>query len=146
MKIYDEILIPKRETQSITMNNKTERASNWWYQRCKSFVYSFNGVIAFLKSGPHAQIHLAATITVAALSVFLGLTRMEIIVICFSVGFVWITEMINTAIEKTMDFITLKKHEEIRIIKDIASGSVLIASIVAVVAGLIIFIPKILAI
>jgi diacylglycerol kinase (ATP) len=146
MKIYDEILIPKRKTQSLVMNDKPGGVFHWWYLRFKSFVYAFNGIIAFLKSGPHAQIHLAATVIVAALSVFFGLTKMEIIVICFSVGFVWITEMINTAIEKTMDFITLKKHEEIRIIKDIASGSVLVASIVAVIAGLIIFIPKFLSI
>ena len=142
MKIYDEILIPKKKDQQIIMNKEPE---GWWYLRFKSFVYAFNGIIAFLRSGPNAQIHLAATIIVAALSVFFGLTKMEIIVICFSIGFVWCTEMINTAIEKTMDFITLKKHEEIRFIKDVASGSVLIASIVAVIAGLIIFIPKFLA-
>ena len=145
MKIYDEILIPKRKEQTIVMDKEPAGILNWWYLRYKSFVYAFNGIIAFLRSGPNAQIHMAATVIVAALSVFFGLTKMEIIVICFSVGFVWVTEMINTAIEKTMDFITLKKHEEIRIIKDIASGSVLVASIVAVIAGLIIFIPKFLA-
>ena len=146
MKFYQEILIPKRKGSPIVMNNQSRGLSNWLWLRLKSFVYAFNGIISFLKSGPHAQIHLAATVIVAALSVSLGLTRMEIIIICFSVGLVWITEMINTAIEKTMDFITLKRHNEIKIIKDIASGSVLIASIVAVVAGLIIFIPKFLAI
>ncbi|MGZ5190005.1 MAG: diacylglycerol kinase, partial [Flavisolibacter sp.] len=113
--------------------------------RFKSFAYAWNGIISFLRSDPNAQIHLAATVIVAALSVSLGLTKIEVIIICFSVAFVWVTEMINTAIEKAMDFMSLEKHPQIKIVKDIAAGSVLIASIAAAVAGLIIFIPKFLS-
>jgi len=56
-----------------------------------------------------------------------------------------VAEMINTAIEKTIDFISVEKHPQIKLIKDIAAGAVLIASLAAVVVGLFIFIPKLLA-
>ena len=67
------------------------------------------------------------------------------ICIVFCIAFVWVTEMINTAIEKAMDFISTERHEQIRNIKDMAAGAVLIASITAVIVGSIIFIPKILS-
>ena len=59
-------------------------------------------------------------------------------------AFVWITEMINTAIEKAMDFITLEKHSQIKLIKDLAAGAVLVASITALITGSIIFVPKLI--
>ena len=51
-------------------------------------------------------------------------------------------EGINTAIEAIADFIHPEKHEKIGFIKDIAAGAVFIASIAAVIAGLIIYLPK----
>jgi diacylglycerol kinase len=43
-----------------------------------------------------------------------------------------------------MDMITRERHPQVKIIKDLAAGAVLIAAITAVVAGAIIFIPKFL--
>lgn len=50
-------------------------------------------------------------------------------------------EALNTAIEKLSDIVSPEKDDRIRIVKDISAGAVLISSIVAVVIGLIIFIP-----
>ena len=62
-----------------------------------------------------------------------------------AVALVLVTEMINTAIERAMDFITMDRHPYIKAIKDIAAGAVLVASICALLTGLFIFLPKILA-
>ena len=51
--------------------------------------------------------------------------------------------MFNTCIEKAMNFISMEEHPEIRFIKDVAAGAVLIASATALIIGLLIFIPKI---
>lgn len=67
---------------------------------------------------------------------------MEVIAISFSIALVWVTEMINTAIEKSMDLISLEKHPQIKIIKDIAAGAVLVASICSAIVGSVIFLPK----
>lgn len=110
--------------------------------RLKSFAYAWAGIVKFFRTELNAQIHLAASVLVIVLSVTLGVNTSEAIAVVFSIAFVWIAEMINTAIEKTMDFISLEKHPQIKLIKDIAAGAVLIAAITAVLVGSIVFIPK----
>ena len=115
-----------------------------WKARLKSFVYAWEGVVFFLKSEHNAQIHLAATVVVLVLSVTLGVSKWEAIAVVFSIAFVWVAEMINTAIEKTADFISPEKHSQIKRIKDVAAGAVLVASIAAALVGCIVFIPKLM--
>lgn len=111
--------------------------------RLKSFVYAWAGIIRFFRTEHNAQIHLAVTIVVIFLSFLLKINKTETVAVVFSIAFVWVTEMINTAIEKAMDFITVERHPQIRNVKDMAAGAVLVAAIVAVVIGGIVFIPKI---
>ncbi len=113
--------------------------------RLRSFSYAWGGVVYFFRTEHNAQIHLAATFLVIFLSVILHVNRVEAFVLLFAVALVWITEMLNTAIEKTMDFITMDQHPSIKIIKDVSAAAVFVASIAAFIAGLFIFIPKILA-
>lgn len=116
-----------------------------WKTRLKSFVYAWEGIVSFFKCEHNAQIHLAITFLVLVLSVTLGVNKWEAIAVVFSIAFVWVTEMINTVIEKTIDFISVERHPQIKLIKDIAAGAVLIASLAAVIVGLFIFIPKLLS-
>jgi diacylglycerol kinase (ATP) len=110
--------------------------------RLKSFVYAWEGIVCFFRREHNAQIHLGATVLVLVLSVTLGVNKWEAIAAVFSIAIVWITEMMNTAIEKGMDFISTQKHPKIKMVKDIAAGAVLVASVAAVIVGCIIFIPK----
>ena len=110
--------------------------------RLKSFAYAANGISVFFKTETNAAIHLFVAFMVLIVSVLLNISSAEIIVVTFSIAFVWVTEMINTAIERTMDLISPEEHPEVKVIKDIAAGAVLMASISAVIAGCIIFIPK----
>ena len=116
-----------------------------WKARLKSFVFAWRGIIDFFKTEHNAQIHLGVTVIVIFLSIFLRVSRFETIAIVFSIALVWITEMLNTAIEKTMDFISLQRRPQIKIIKDLSAGAVLIATIAAVIVGCIIFVPKIIS-
>ena len=86
--------------------------------------------------------HLMATFVVIALAFVFPLSGTEVILLVLVTGLVWITEMINTAIEKTMDLISEERKPEIKFIKDLAAASVLVAVVVALVTGCIIFIPK----
>lgn len=70
---------------------------------------------------------------------------MEIILIIIVTGMVWCAELFNTAIEKMADLITKERHPTIKFIKDIAAGAVMIAALIALFTGGIIFIPKIIA-
>lgn len=122
------------------MTNKPDTFS--WKARIKSFGFAGRGIWRFFRTEHNAWIHLTATIVVVLLAFFFNLTRYEAICIVFCIAFVWVTEMINTAIEKAMDYISIERHEQIRNIKDMAAGAVLIASVTSVIVGAIIFLPK----
>ena len=115
-----------------------------WKARLKSFVYAWEGIVSFFRWEQNAQIHLVITFLVLVLSVTLGVSKWEAIAVVFSIAFVWVAEMINTAIEKTIDFVSMERHPQIKLVKDIAAGAVLIASLAAVAVGLFIFIPKLI--
>jgi diacylglycerol kinase len=110
-------------------------------RRLLSFKYAFNGVAAFLYTEPHARIHAVATVLVIALGVWYSLSAPQWIAIVMVTGMVWITEMLNTIIEKMMDHLSPEYHPRVKWIKDVAAGAVLIAAIVAVVTGAVIFLP-----
>ena len=112
--------------------------------RLKSFYYAGAGLKQFFRQEHNARIHLAAAIVVSVLAWWLKVSYMEAAALVVVIGLVWVTEILNTCLEKAMDFITREKHPEIKIIKDLAAGAVLIATITAVIVGLFIFIPKFL--
>jgi diacylglycerol kinase len=62
-----------------------------------------------------------------------------------TIGAVFVAEMINTAIEYTVDLASPEKHDLARKAKDVSAGAVLAISASSVVIGLIIFLPKIIA-
>ena len=113
-------------------------------KRLLSFRYAAEGIRRFFWGEHNARIHLMATIVVGVAAWLFNVSRMELLALVAAIGGVWITEMLNTCIEKLADLITLEEHPAIKFIKDLAAGAVLVAALVAVIIGLIIFIPKIL--
>lgn len=114
------------------------------HARASSFGYAFKGLINLLRYEHNARVHLAATVVVAVAGLLLHLQGWEWIVLCFAMGFVWVTEILNTCIERIMDYLSTEQDPRIAVIKDLAAAAVLVSAITAVVAGGIIFIPKII--
>lgn len=112
--------------------------------RIRSAGFALEGILAFLSEQHNARVHLAATIGVVLASVLFPVNVTEAIILVFAVALVWAAEIFNTAIEKTIDFISTEQDERIRVIKDLAAAAVLIISGAALIAGCIIFIPKII--
>jgi diacylglycerol kinase (ATP) len=110
--------------------------------RIRSFRYAFEGIAAFFRSEHNAWLHFLATIAVITLATLVGVTKTEMLALVFAIGFVWVAEMFNTCIEKVMDFISVQQHKDIKLIKDLASGAVLVAALTALVVGAVVFIPK----
>ncbi len=110
--------------------------------RIKSFDYSIQGIITFFKHEHNAWIHAVAAILVIVLGWYCKLTLMEWCWITLAIGLVLLAEMFNTAIEYLTDLASPEIHPLAKKTKDVASGAVLMASLVAVVIGLLIFIPK----
>ena len=112
--------------------------------RLRSFYYAGIGLKQFFRQEHNARIHLAAAIIVGLLAWRLKVSEGEAIALTIVIGLVWVTEILNTCIEKTMDMITRERHPQVKIIKDLAAGAVLIAAITAIIVGAFIFIPKFL--
>lgn len=111
-------------------------------ERAGSFRFAFNGIRRFFNTEHNAWIHLAATVAIFIAAGISHVSRNEIILLTIVTGFVWAAEIFNTAIEKTMDFISTERRPEIKFIKDLAAGAVLIAAITAMITAAFIFIPK----
>lgn len=115
-----------------------------WKARFKSFLYAWSGFKALMKTEHNAWIHLGATIAVIFLSIEFSISSTEAIALIIVAALVWMAELFNTAIEKSIDFISTELHPQIKMIKDLSAAAVLVTSIAAALVGFIIFIPKIL--
>jgi diacylglycerol kinase len=107
-----------------------------------SFRNAFRGIAAALRTEPNARIHGVATVAVIAAGAWFRCSPGEWAVLAIATGAVWTAELLNTAIEKSMDLLHPDRHPLVKNIKDIAAGAVLIAAIAAVIAAGFIFIPK----
>lgn len=110
----------------------------------KSLRYAFTGLVYVLKSERNARIHLLMALLALALGLILGVSNAELAAIFFAIIIVFLAEITNTALEKTLDIVDAKQRHEIRIIKDMAAGAVLVAAVGAVIIGSAIFWPYIL--
>lgn len=112
--------------------------------RIRSFKYAIAGIRTFIRREHNARIHLVATVAVIIAAIVVRISMTQAVALTIVIALVWITEILNTCIERMADLITLEQNPQIKFIKDIAAAAVLIAAIAAVVTGLLIFIPKIL--
>lgn len=110
----------------------------------KSFRYCYEG----MKYAFYHEVNLLVMIVIAIIALILGMLLKisygERLIIVLLIGFTLALEMINTAIEATVNLVTEEKKPLAKIAKDCASGAVGIASIMAIIMGLMIFLPKII--
>lgn len=104
----------------------------------RSFRSAFKGLGHGLKER-NFVIHVFFAIAAIALSFYLKISTMEEIVVILMIALVLGAELLNTAIEKSLDFITTDHHPEIAIIKELMSGMVLVFAIAAALVGILIF-------
>ncbi len=112
--------------------------------RLQSFGYALAGIRHTLKTQRNAQIHVAAAGMVLILGLIARLNRLEWAILALTSGSVIAAEMLNTATEAAMDYATTEYHPQIKIVKDVAAGAVLVAAITAVIVGLLILGPPLL--
>ncbi|MDY0343373.1 MAG: diacylglycerol kinase family protein [Lentimicrobium sp.] len=108
-----------------------------------AFKPAFKGIGIAFKSERNLRFHSIAIGCVIIFSFVFYISVIEWLIILVFFALVIALELINTAIEKLCNVIQPEKDERIRIIKDISAGAVLWVAIMALIAGLLIFIPKI---
>lgn len=110
-----------------------------------SFKYAFIGISSAFKTERNMKIHVAIMLLVVICGFIFHLNLNEWLHCLTWFVIVISAEMMNTAIEETVDLAMPKFHEKAKLAKDIAAGGVLLAAIGAVITGLLIFLPKIIA-
>lgn len=108
-----------------------------------SFHNAFRGVIRLLVTEQNARIHATISIVVGILAFILEVSRIEVAVLFMAIVLVFAMEIMNTAVEKTCDLIDSEHNKKIAVIKDGMAGAVLLASVIATVVAVLIFLPYI---
>lgn len=101
----------------------------------QSFDHAFQGLVYAVRYQRNMRIHFAVALVVLIASIFLNLSRLELVVIFVTIAFVLIAEMINTAVEAVVDIITDEFDPRAKAAKDVAAGAVLVAAINALVVA-----------
>lgn len=109
-----------------------------------SFKYAINGFKITLKNEQNMTVHLIITIIVLLAGILFKINYIEWLILFLVIGLVIATELINTSIEATIDLISPKTHPLAKIAKDTAAAAVLVFALVAIIIGLLIFLPKVL--
>jgi diacylglycerol kinase (ATP) len=104
-----------------------------------SFNFAIEGLVHVLRTHRNMRIHFAIAIGVMVGAVWAGVNRFELIALLLSIAFVLVAEMINSAIEQTIDVATTAFDPLAKLAKDIAAGAVLIASVNAIAVGYLVF-------
>lgn len=110
-----------------------------------SFRHAFDGVLWAIKTQPNFRVHLCISFLVLLFAKIFAVTRVEFIILLFTILLGLASEMVNTALESMTDLITKEYRTEAKVAKDVAAGMMLVVSIGAATIGLIIFIPYIQA-
>ena len=109
-----------------------------------SFKYAFKGLGSAVKSERNMKIHFTMMMLVIIAGIFFNIAIWEWITCFILFGLVIGMECVNTAIEIIVDMVSPKYNETAGRAKDIAAGGVLACAIGAAVAGIFIFLPKVL--
>ena len=111
----------------------------------KSFGYAFEGIFAGIRGERNMKIHCFAAVCVIVAGVLFHISVTEWCICLVLFGLILSQELVNTAIEAVVDLVTEDKKPLAKLAKDTAAGAVLIAAVMAAMAGLLIFVPKLVS-
>jgi diacylglycerol kinase len=111
--------------------------------RIKSFRFAIDGLKQVILNEHNFRIHLFAALLVVTLGFYLQITTNDWLWLIAAIGFVMVTEIINSAIENFVDLVSPQQQKKAGLIKDMAAAAVVIASVTAAIIGVLIFYPLI---
>lgn len=106
-----------------------------------SFRFAFSGLWYALRTQRNTRIHLIVAAVVIALGVWLNLSPGQWAVLTLTIGFVLVSEMLNTVAETLVDLVSPGYHPLAKTVKDVTAGAVLLTAVVSVIVGLLVLGP-----
>ncbi len=110
----------------------------------KSMGYAFRGLVYVFKSEQNFRIQCVGALVVLAAISFFNISLIESAILVLVIIMVLILELFNTVTEKFIDILKPRLHSYVEVIKDIMAAAVLVASMGAVIIGLLIIGPHLL--
>jgi diacylglycerol kinase len=124
--------------------DSSKEQKNWREVRYdKKFSHAFRGLRVLFITTNHLFIHILTALFVVAFGFYFKIADWQWVALSFAIGFVFVAEAFNTAIEIDIDLTSPEYHPYARDTKDVAAAAVLLSVFTAIVVGLIIFIPYI---
>ena len=114
------------------LNKKRQRIA-------KAFKVAIEGIVYTFKFNSLMKMHYILVALMIIGSFVFNISKVEKLLLVFTIGLIIVCEMVNIAIEKTIDMTTDENNELAKIAKDVASGGVAIATLNAIVATCVIF-------
>lgn len=131
---------PTRGADHLSSSSRIRCAS-----RVDSFHFAFAGWWHLFRTQPNARIHLAMTGAVIIMGLWLGLGMTEWAILWLAIGLVFAAELFNSALEALVDLATPEVHPLAKAAKDMGAGAVLVGACVAVIVGLLLLGPPLIA-
>lgn len=123
----------------------TDKRSTFLKRLINSFRYALTGIKDVIKAERNMKIHLIFTVAVIIAGYLLTISRIEWLFVLIAIGGVISLEMVNSAIERAVDLVTDEYDLLAKRAKDAAAGAVLVFTVIAIIIGIIIFLPKLLS-
>ena len=97
----------------------------------RAFGYSLSGLVAAFRFESAFRQELALIVVMVVLALVAKLSAVEWVLLVLSMGFVLVTELLNSAVEAVVDRVSLERHPLSGRAKDIASAAVLLSLVLA---------------
>ena len=105
-----------------------------------TFKNARKGMRIVLKSEVNIRVHFCVAVIVLALAFVLDFSIEKFCILLLTIGFVIVTEMVNSAIEYSLDAVFHNRYSRlVGMAKDISAGAVMFASVIAIVIGVLLF-------
>lgn len=107
-----------------------------------SWKNAFSGIWYVIKTGTNSKVQIVIALVVIGLGLFFKVSIMDWLFLVFAIMVVFIAEVINTAIEETVNLVTKEFNPIAKIAKDVAAGAVVLSAINSVIVAILIILNK----
>jgi diacylglycerol kinase (ATP) len=104
----------------------------------RSFQHAYQGIVSAVRTQRNLRFHFFAALGVLIAGLILGVSALEMAVLVLTICFIFVVEMLNTALEFVVDLVTKEYHPLAKLAKDVSAGAVLVSSVGAVLVGLLV--------
>ncbi len=106
-----------------------------------SFRYALRGLKEVFSSERNAKIHLLCALLALLASLLFHIAIIQLLFVVLAITMVFFAEIVNTAIEKTLDALSKENNQVVRVIKDMTAAGVLVTAAGAILVAILVFGP-----